>query len=442
MTYSPDGTRLAVASGIGIWLYDAHTGDEVSLLTGHTDRVTSVSFSPDGTTLASGSSDGTVRLWEVASRQEKATLEGHTSWVYSVSFSPDGTALASGNGDGTILLWDMAPYITHTRLNLPAGALARLSKGHLGSGDRAVTYSPDGTRLAAADETGVWLYDAHTGDKVTLLTGHTDGVYSVSFSPDGTTLASGSDDGTIRLWEVESGQEKATLRGSDRVYSVSFSPDGTTLASGSADRTVRLWEVANHQGKATLRGHTAGVYSASFSPDGTTIASGSADSTVRLWEVASRQEKATLRGHTAGVYSVSFSPDGTTIASGSADSTILLWDMAPYIIPSAPKAIYASPLPAQAALLANYPNPFNPETWIPFQLHTLASVRLSIYDVRGALVREIDLGQRAAGRYLTRAGAVHWDGRDQMGQRVASGMYLYRLQAGPIAQVRKMLLVK
>ena len=116
--------------------------------------------------------------------------------------------------------------------------------------------------------------------------------------------------------------------------------------------------------------------------------------------------------------------------------------MAPYIIPSAPKAIYASPLPAQTALLANYPNPFNPETWIPFQLHTPAPVRLSIYDVRGALVWEIDLGQRAAGRYLTRAGAVHWDGRDQMGQRVASGMYLYRLQAGPIAQVRKMLLVK
>ena len=156
----------------------------------------------------------------------------------------------------------------------------------------------------------------------------------------------------------------------------------------------------------------------------------------------SGQEKATLRGHTDGVYSVSFSPDGTTLASGSADSTILLWDMAPYITPSAPKATYASPLPAQTALLANYPNPFNPETWIPFQLHAPAPVRLSIYDVRGALVREIDLGHRAAGRYLTSAGAVHWDGRDQMGQRVASGVYLYRLQAGPIAQVRKMLLVK
>ena len=194
------------------------------------------------------------------------------------------------------------------------------------------------------------------------------------------------------------------------------------------------------QEKATLEGHTSSVYSVSFSPDGTTLASGSWDGTVRLWEVGSRQGKATLRGHMGGVYSVSFSPNGTTLASGSADETILLWDMAPYITPSASKAIHASPpLPAQTALLANYPNPFNPETWIPFQLHAPALVRLSIYDVRGALVREIDLGHRAAGRYLTSAGAVHWDGRDQIGQRVASGVYLYRLQAGPIAQVRKML---
>ena len=115
--------------------------------------------------------------------------------------------------------------------------------------------------------------------------------------------------------------------------------------------------------------------------------------------------------------------------------------MSPYITP--PTAIQSSPaLPAQTALLANYPNPFNPETWIPYQLHAPARVRLSIYDVRGALVRHIDLGQRAAGLYLTRASAAHWDGRDQGGERVASGVYVYRLQAGPVAQGRKMVVVK
>ncbi len=106
------------------------------------------------------------------------------------------------------------------------------------------------------------------------------------------------------------------------------------------------------------------------------------------------------------------------------------------------KLFSSSPsLPAQTALLANYPNPFNPDTWIPFQLHAPAPVRLSIYDVRGALIREIEGGHRAAGQYLT-SGALRWAGRDQRGQRVASGVYLYRLQAGRFAQVRRMLLVK
>ena len=230
---------------------------------------------------------------EVASGLEKATLEGHTSWIYSVSFSPDGTTVATGSADGTILLWDMEPYIIYTRLNLLEGALARLGKGRMGSGDQAVTYSPDGTQLAVAGGIGIWLYDAHTGDEVSLLTGHTwADVLAVSFSPDGTTVASGSDDETVRLWEVDSGQEKAILRGhTDRVFAVSFSPDGTTVASGSADGTVRLWEVDSGQEKATLEGHTDGVFSVSFSPDGTTVASGSADGTVRLWEVANGQEK-------------------------------------------------------------------------------------------------------------------------------------------------------
>ena len=119
--------------------------------------------------------------------------------------------------------------------------------------------------------------------------------------------------------------------------------------------------------------------------------------------------------------------------------------MSPYITPSTPTAVQSSAtrLPTQTVLLANFPNPFNPDTSIPYQLHVPAHVRLSIYDIRGTLVREIDLGYRPAGQYLTSTSAAHWDGRDHRGQRVASGVYLYRLQAGPVAHImHKMVLVK
>ncbi|MDE0687471.1 MAG: hypothetical protein OXI61_04825 [Candidatus Poribacteria bacterium] len=127
-----------------------------------------------------------------------------------------------------------------TKWNLPEGAVARLGKGSIDD----VTYSPDGKLLAVASLIGIWLYDAHSGQELNLITGHTDGVYSVSFSPDGKTIASGSWDNTIRLWDVQTGVEKQRLtEHTDDVFNVVFSPDGQTLASGSRDGTVRLWDV-------------------------------------------------------------------------------------------------------------------------------------------------------------------------------------------------------
>ena len=133
----------------------------------------------------------------------------------------------------------------YTRFSLPEGALARLGKGRIGSGDRAVAYSPDSTRIAVASDIGIWLYDAATGAEAALLTGHTSWVRSVSFSLDGQTLASASDDKTVRLWDVANGQELAILQGHmDGVLSVSYSPDGSTLASASSDGMIHLWDVS------------------------------------------------------------------------------------------------------------------------------------------------------------------------------------------------------
>jgi WD40 repeat protein len=290
-------------------------GLEVRTLTGHTDWVNSVSFSPDGSLLASGSDDKTIKLWRVADGSLVRTLTGHTNRVWSVSFSPDGSLLASGSWDKTIKLWRVSD-----------GSLVRTLTGHT-DWVNSVSFSPDGRLLASGswDKT-IKLWRVSDGSLVRALTRHPNVVYSVSFSPDGRLLASGSSDETIKLWRVSDGSLVRTLTGHTKwVQSVSFSPDGSLLASGSWDKTIKLWRVSDGSLVRTLTGHTGGVNSVSFSPDGRLLASGSTDKTIKLWRVSDGSLVRTLKGHTWAVLSVSFSPDGSLLASGSEDMTIKLW---------------------------------------------------------------------------------------------------------------------
>ena len=319
-----DGKELRTLSGNQVESWNLADGKKLRTLSGHQGEVTSVSFSPDGQTLASASEDKTIKLWNVADGRELRTLLGHQMGVISVSFSPDGQTLASASDDSTVKLW-----------NVTDGKELRTLLGHQ-MGVISVSFSPDGQTLASTSEDKtIKLWNVTDGKELRTLSGHQHmicSVNSISFSPDSKTIASTSGGSTVKLWNVADGKELRTLSGNQNavcsVSSVSFSPDGKTIASASADKTIKLWNVADGKELRTLSGNQVNVYSTSFSPDGKTIASASEDKTIKLWNVADGKELRTLSGHQAEVRLVSFSPDGKTIASASEDKTIKLWNVA------------------------------------------------------------------------------------------------------------------
>ena len=279
----------------------------------HQNYIRSVSFSPDGTLLVT-SEQGipTVRLWDVASRQQVATLQLE-DWSTALSFSPDGTLLAVADATDSpeVSLWDV------TSRERVAALQPR------GWDFRSLSFSPDGTLLAVGAGGGgeVSVWNVATRQQVASFG---DRVYSLSFSSDGTLLAtSEAHNGkhTVSLWDVASRERVAILQPGHYIRSVSFSPDGTLLATTGASN--QLWDVATRQ-EITLEPKNRG-YSLSFSPDGALLAIG-ANGPVRLWDVASRQLVATFV-HPGEVYDVSFSPDGTLLATGGSDGTVQLWDV-------------------------------------------------------------------------------------------------------------------
>ena len=315
--YSADGALLVVATGIGIWLYDTTTYQEVALLTAHTGPVECLAFSPDGHLLASADDAGTLLLWHRSTGAQKVLTRG-PRWASNLAFSPDGKILARGSGD-TIRFWDtITGEEKDTLTGLPV---------HIGD----LSFSPDGKTIVNVTGGGeIYILDRITGEpQKTFAVPTTDHVFSTAFSPDGTMVAIGSRDGNIYLSDLNTGELKFTLTGhSEDVERVTFSPDGKILASSSyIDETVRLWDVHTGEHRRTLTEHTGDIEGLAFSPDGKTLASsGSGDGTIRFWDVRTGDQKHAVTGHTESLNSVVFNPDGKFFASGYGDGSIRFWD--------------------------------------------------------------------------------------------------------------------
>ena len=433
MAFSPDGITIAATSYNRVRLWDVATGNLIDTLQGGGN---SVAFSPDGGTLASGSRDNTVHLWGVSTEEIINTLTGHTATVRSVAFSPDGRTLASGSADGTVLLWPHEPTQT------PA----------------PIAFTPS----TIADQTFV-INNPITPLYLPIATGGTAPyTYTLNPIPVGLTF-----DATIQVLSgtpTTAGTTAITYTATDATgasasltFTITVTADAPLNLDVNGDGQVNVMDIV---WVAIFYGMRGDGLSADVNADGVVnvqdlvaVAAG-VDAATGLPLAAVEQALLIAAAQGGDIQAIPEAPMGfgrhqyvpslriaySNVAAALADARHL----AVSDVLSAFLALLTEmgAIPETTALLPNYPNPFNPETWIPYHLTTDAAVVLTIYDVRGNAVRELSLGHQPAGVYESRGRAAYWDGRNESGEPVASGVYFYTLTAGDFTATRKMLIRK
>ena len=453
--------------------------ERLQTFAGHQAHIRSISFHPNRQIVATSSWDGSVRLWNVGSGEAVDTLE-YSAPIIALSFTPDSGGLRLCTDSRTAKTWDLTTATRKTNLDAKQGTyrsvafhpkdailaviarrtieLWNLQLGQLKANmeipgrarPKFITYSHDGHWLAAVSSRGVDIWDMRVATVLHQFRVH--GGIRATFSSDDRILAvaTWSD---IQLWEVLKGEKISELpKEWGHVQAMTFSPDNQWLAADDllvragvgAIGAIRIWHVPTQREHLVFEGST---FALAYSPDGAILASGRSNGEINLWDAQTGEMIRTFQEHTLPVTNLVFSHDGRHLASGGEDGIIFIWDINPSTTPSVsvePTDRLLTPWGKikQFNLLQNFPNPFNPETWIPYQLAIDAEVSLHIYDSRGQLIHTLHMGRQRATSYVTSADAAYWDGRNQVGERVPSGMYFYRMQVGNASATRRMVIQK
>jgi WD40 repeat protein/tRNA A-37 threonylcarbamoyl transferase component Bud32 len=352
MAFSADGTRLALAGGVEVEVWDVERKLRLAAMRGHAGKVTAIAFAPDGRRLASSSDDGTARLWDAQTGQSLALIPSLDA-VKWLAFSRDGGRIAIG-GAGGASVWDSRND-------------ARRAVFDLGEPVSSVTLRGDGGAVVACGARGT-VRAWSVRDGAPLLGLQTGASCVAAITPDGAVALTGDSDGKVRSWDAASGQPLRELApgAAPAAFTIGVSPDGQRLVTGHDDNDARIWEIATGRLLVTLGGHRGPIFATAWSPDGGRIATCSNDSTSMIWNAitgdailtmtldhmcpgvafdragervatASGQVArvwtpdgklaASYEGHQGNVNSVLFGPPGLLVTA-SADTTIQVWDLA------------------------------------------------------------------------------------------------------------------
>lgn len=299
------------------YLWAKCKGDQLATLTGHDWIVTCLAFSPDNRLLASGSQDGTAKIWDPASQALITTLPATTGAVWSIGFTPDGALLMTAGNLGGVRFWSTNGWTLAAGFPGQMASLARTVPWVAISESNPFYWEALGK---------VSLWDYRTGNR---LMEFKEPGRALALSADGSMLAAAGANSDVLLWDTRTGTLARRLPTRTSVWSLTFSPAGDRLITAGWSAEPLVWEVQGTGAPARLQGHWRTVWSAAFSPDGASILTASSDETIRAWDAHTLSPNGILRGHENEVWCVATAPDGRMLASGGKDKTVRLWPSEP-----------------------------------------------------------------------------------------------------------------